>query len=128
MTLRRRGSLWVPGDFRARYVGRRSSPRWGGGFSVPPVVVPVGGGRLPPVPGPGDLFIAPAGTSGGSGSISSPWDLQTAFNQPGALVAGKTVWLRGGTYGSNTEFLCFVGGTQASPITLRQYPGERARI
>ena len=70
-----------------------------------------------------DRYAAPNGSSTGSGSITSPWDLKTALS---SASAGDTVWLRGGTYPGN--FLCWASGTTTSPIIYRQYPGERARV
>ena len=45
-----------------------------------------------------EFYAAPNGSPSGTGSIGSPWTLQTALNQPAALNPGDTVWLRGGTY------------------------------
>ncbi len=45
-----------------------------------------------------DFYVAPNGSPSGNGSINSPWDLKTALNQPAAVHAGDTIWLRGGTY------------------------------
>ena len=72
-----------------------------------------------------DYYAAPGGSSSGTGSISSPWDLQTALNQTVARP-GDTIWLRGGVYhGTYTSYL---NGTASAPIIVRQYPGERATI
>jgi PKD repeat protein len=72
-----------------------------------------------------DFYAAPGGSSSGTGSISSPWDLQTALNQTVA-GPGDTIWLRGGVYhGTYTSYL---NGTSTAPIVVRQYPGERATI
>ncbi len=73
-----------------------------------------------------NFYVSPTGTSGGNGSISSPWNLQTALNQPAAVVAGSTIWLRGGTY--NGSFTSNLNGTPTGRITVRQYPNERATI
>lgn len=71
-------------------------------------------------------YAAPDGSPSGDGSISNPWDLQTALNQPRAVRPGDTIWLRGGTYkGSFTSKLT---GAAGSPIIVRQYAGERAII
>ena len=43
-------------------------------------------------------YAAPNGSSSGDGSISRPWDLRTALNQPSSLRPGDTILLRGGTY------------------------------
>lgn len=72
------------------------------------------------------FYVSPYGTSFGDGSKANPWDLATALAQPAAVKPGATVWLRGGFYyGAFTSGLT---GTQAAPVTLRAYPGERAVI
>lgn len=61
----------------------------------------------------------------------SPWDLQTALNQPSVVNPGDTIWLRGGTHSiSNrpTKFISQLSGADGQPITVRQYPGERATV
>jgi len=77
-----------------------------------------------------EFFVAPDGNAAGDGSIENPWDLQTALDQPAAVRPGDTIWLRGGTYGAGgaTVFDCRLNGTEAAPIVVRQYPGERATI
>ena len=73
-----------------------------------------------------EFYAAPDGSPSGSGSQASPWDLQTALDQPSAVQPGDTIWLRGGTYvGHYTSSL---NGTAASPIVVRQYAGERATL
>ena len=71
-----------------------------------------------------DFYVSPSGSSGNTGSLSSPWDLQTALNQPSAVRPGDTIWLRGGTYRSG--FRSNLVGAAGAPIVVRQYPGERA--
>ncbi len=73
-----------------------------------------------------DFYVAPAGSPSGNGSIGSPWDLQTALNQPSTVHAGDTIWLRGGTY--TGHFTNNLNGSSSSPIIVRQYAGERATI
>ncbi len=76
--------------------------------------------------GAADFYAAPNGSPSGNGSFGSPWDLQTALNQPSAVHPGDTIWLRGGTYtGIHTSYL---NGTTTNPIIVRQYPGERATL
>jgi hypothetical protein len=71
-------------------------------------------------------YVSPSGRSSGDGSISNPWDLQTALWQPATVHPGDTIWMRGGVYrGRYTSLLV---GTSSSPIVVRQYPGERATI
>jgi hypothetical protein len=48
-----------------------------------------------------DFYVSPSGSASGSGSIGSPWDLQTALDQPTAVHPGDTIWLRVGTYTGN---------------------------
>ena len=73
-----------------------------------------------------DFYVAPNGSPSGNGSIGSPWDLQTALNQPSSVHAGDTIWLRGGTY--TGHFTSNLNGSSSSPIIVRQYAGERATI
>lgn len=58
--------------------------------------------------------------------MSSPWDLQTALNQPASVQPGDTIWLRGGTYAG--IFNSLLQGSSTAPIYVRQYQGERATI
>ncbi len=73
-----------------------------------------------------DFYVAPNGSKGGTGSLASPWDLQTALQQPAAVHPGDTIWLRGGRYVGT--FRSFLTGSPSSPIKVRQYPGERATL
>ncbi|MEI6179959.1 MAG: hypothetical protein WCP31_04345 [Chloroflexales bacterium] len=73
-----------------------------------------------------NFFVAPNGSALGDGSLAHPWDLATALAQPKKIVPGMTIWLRGGTY--RGPFTSTLTGSAAAPITVRQYPGERAII
>jgi len=77
-----------------------------------------------------DFYIATNGTFIGDGSITNPWDVYTAFNQPASVQPGDTLWLRGGIYipedPSWPSIECYIQGTPSAPIIVRQYPGERA--
>ena len=77
-----------------------------------------------------DFYAAPNGSNAGSRAIGSPWDLQTALNQPGTVNPGDTIWLRGGTYRSSGSngFDSQLNGTASSPITVRNYNGEQPVI
>lgn len=83
----------------------------------------------PPLP-PGThvgYYVAIDGTPSGDGSTGDPWDLQTALDGGGGTVQpGDTIWLRAGRYAG--DFTSTLVGTNGSPIIVRQYPGERARI
>jgi len=77
----------------------------------------------------GEHFVAPNGKPSGDGSIGDPWDLQTALNQPPAVQPGDTIWVRKGTYSAGMAgFTSKLKGTEAQPIIVRNYPGERATI
>src|SRR5262245_53236874 len=69
-----------------------------------------------------DFYVAPNASANGNGSIGNPWKLQTALSQPSSVHAGDTIWLRGGAYTSDLT------GTASSPIIVREYPGEHAKI
>src|SRR5438105_9846661 len=72
-------------------------------------------------------YVSPAGSPDGDGTLEKPWDLQTALYHPSTVQPGETIWVREGTYGNGTTiFYSRLVGTAAAPITVRQYPGERA--
>jgi hypothetical protein len=71
-----------------------------------------------------DFYVSSSGSAGNTGSIGSPWDLQTALNQPAAVRPGDTIWLRGGTYRGG--YRSNLAGAAGAPILVRAYPGERA--
>lgn len=78
-----------------------------------------------------EFYVAPTGQASATGSMSNPWDLQTALNQPSSVKPGDTIWLRGGTHRINnhiTKFTSRLTGTSTAPIIVRQYPGERAIV
>ncbi len=77
-----------------------------------------------------EFYAAPNGLPSGTGAISNPWSLQTALGQPGNVVRpGDTIWLRGGSYtGATNVWINYLNGTAATPIIVRQYPGERATV
>src|SRR6266851_3001697 len=81
-----------------------------------------------PIPTPTGLafYVAPNGSPSGNGSITNPWNLQTALNQRLRVVPGATIYLRGGTYFG--KFSSNLTGLSALPITVRSYPGEWAKI
>lgn len=76
-------------------------------------------------------YISPTGSDTASGTITAPWKtfqkLQTAGINP-----GDTIYVRGGTYtsnaGNNADVHFQIGplnGTQAQPINILAYPGEK---
>ena len=73
-----------------------------------------------------DFYVSPSAGTSGTGSFSNPWKLAAALAAPAAVQPGDTIWLRGGTYAGT--FSSSLTGSAASPIVVRQYPGERAII
>jgi hypothetical protein len=67
-------------------------------------------------------YVAVSGSSSAQGSISDPWDLQTALNGPLKVAPGDVIWLRGGKYVGT--YISKLQGTPGSPIIVRNYPGE----
>ena len=92
--------------------------------------------------GPGAFaswFVTTNGSSSNSGTASSPWSLAYALSGAGgAIHAGDTVYIRGGTYlnphdgqqnGSNRNGyaafpISISSGTFGHPVIFRAYPGE----
>ena len=77
--------------------------------------------------GAADFYVSPTAGAGGDGSVNNPWKLQTALDHPTAVHPGDTIWLRGGLYNA-PPYESHLVGTSASPIIVRGYPGEWARI
>lgn len=73
-----------------------------------------------------DHYVSPKGSTDGTGTRSSPWDLQTALSQPDAVRPGDTIWLLGGTY--KGTFHSLLSATEQAPIVVREYPGQHAII
>ena len=63
-------------------------------------------------------------------SIARPWDLATALSNRTVVQPGDTIWLRGGryTFPAGGNIRCGLRGTASAPITVAQYPGERATL
>src|ERR1041385_4518841 len=113
-------------------VGARSPPdRWSTLRRVAPLILSLAlacGDHDDHGVGPGHAtthFVSPAGLSGNDGSAAHPWDLVTALaGAGGAVQAGDTVWLHGGTYVG--DFRTSLSGAPGRPIVFRQFPGEHA--
>ncbi len=71
-----------------------------------------------------DIFVSTSGSSGGSGSISSPLrSVQAAIDRS---QAGDSIFMRGGTY---FEYFTFrKSGAAGRPITLKNYQNEKVII
>jgi hypothetical protein len=70
--------------------------------------------------------VAPSGRPDNDGSVQRPLDLATALSNSSPARPGDTIWLHGGTY--EGSFVSTLRGTENAPITVRQYPGERATL
>ena len=73
-----------------------------------------------------EFFVAPDGRADGDGSRQRPLDLATALSSSSLAKPGDAVWLLGGTYRGG--FASKLRGKEGAPITVRQYPGQRATI
>src|SRR4051794_5782263 len=72
---------------------------------------------------PRDLYVAPGGDDSAVGSFEHPFaTLAVALTQ---LRAGDTLYVRGGTYHEALRDLDLRPGTQATPVRVLAYPGER---
>jgi hypothetical protein len=70
------------------------------------------------------LFAAPDGTASASGTIDDPLTLSAAVTK---LDAGRTVYLRGGTYALSASLSLSKDGANGSVIALRAYPLDSKR-
>ena len=72
-----------------------------------------------------DFYASPSGRTNGTGTIIDPVALSTGLlNATTPAKPGDTLWLRSGVYpGGGGAYLY---GDPGQPITIRQYPGERA--
>jgi hypothetical protein len=74
-------------------------------------------------------FAAPGGNDGSRGTKARPF--RTTQRLADSLRAGQTGCLRGGTYNDSEDgYVLRVdrGGTRGRPVTIRSFPGERARL
>lgn len=62
------------------------------------------------------------GTASGNGSITNPWNLQTALNHPSRVAPGDTIWIHEGTY--KGIFTSNIWGRANAPIVVRAMPGK----
>jgi hypothetical protein len=73
-----------------------------------------------------DLWLAPKGSDSASGTESDP--LATLTGAQSKWSAGKTIWLKPGTYAWSTTQKLSKAGSAASPINVFAAPGERPVI
>jgi hypothetical protein len=77
---------------------------------------------IPPTPNPtaGAYYVSPSGNDSNPGTKDNPFKtIQKGVN---VLTAGKTLYVRGGTY--NEAVTIKGSGTSGNPITIIAYPGE----
>ena len=67
------------------------------------------------------IFVSPAGTVLGSGTITSPVDMTTALSR---VTPGDTVYVRGGTYSYNRPLQIRVSGEEGARIQMWAYADE----
>src|SRR5438105_4545101 len=84
-----------------------------------------------PIRVPSSHYVSPTGSPAAPGTLEAPWDLETALSggtNSTPVLAGDTVWLRGGDYirpDNNGEFDVSVStGTPAQPVVFREQPGD----
>src|SRR5574341_305076 len=80
-----------------------------------------------PIPGLLNLehYVSPSGSDYNDGTLDKPW--KTVGHALGKLSPGDVLYLRKGIYYEH-EIRTSVSGNPSAPITIRSYPGERARI
>jgi hypothetical protein len=88
-----------------------------------PTTSPTGGPTSPPPSQTGDLYVAPNGRDGASGTQSDPTTLASAITR---IAAGGTIYVRGGTYNLSQTITIGPGnnGTSSARKKLFAYPGE----
>ncbi|MBU1238580.1 right-handed parallel beta-helix repeat-containing protein [Myxococcota bacterium] len=74
----------------------------------------------------GGFHVTVAGTPEGDGSLSNPWDLDTALRHPAAVLPGDTIWVHGGTYVG--AWVAKLDGVEDAPIVVSAWPGDRVTL
>jgi hypothetical protein len=68
-----------------------------------------------------DFYAAPDGKSGATGTASSPFNLQFAFDHPDVIKSGKVLGLKGGIYKGKFN-------SRLNGVTVRSLPNEWAKL
>src|SRR4051794_15426126 len=71
-------------------------------------------------------YVAPGGSDSNAGTLAAPF--ATIQKAVGAVAAGGTIALRGGTYQLASTVTIAKSGTASAPITLTAYQSERPVI
>lgn len=72
-----------------------------------------------------NYIAAVNGTSAGTGTIVSPYDIPTAISK---AIAGDTVSIRGGQYMLNSRVSLSKGGTATAHISILGFPGDERPV
>src|SRR4051794_5214242 len=72
-----------------------------------------------------ERYVAPSGADSNPGTATAPW--RTVTHGLRTVVAGQTLWIRGGTY-TETVSGTLHKGTSGARITVRGYPGEHPLV
>ena len=72
------------------------------------------------------FHVTAAASSNGDGSLSNPWQFQTALNQPSAVKPGDTIWVHAGVYLG--MFVSSLNGAPGSPIIVRSFQNDRVTV
>jgi len=70
-------------------------------------------------------IAAVGGTSGGAGTLASPYDIPTAISK---ALAGDTVYIRAGQYMMTAQMSLSRGGNSTSYINIWAYPGDERPV
>lgn len=70
------------------------------------------------------IYVSPTGTASAAGTLSEPTNLATAITR---VTAGKTIYLRGGTYAFGSTITLSKSGSRGAPYELKAYPLDTAR-
>ena len=73
-----------------------------------------------------EYHVTPWGSPNNAGTVEAPLDLATALSKDSPARPGDTIWLHGGRYSGT--YISQLSGAPGAPITVRQYPNERATI
>ncbi len=72
-----------------------------------------------------NYIAAVGGTSAGTGTLDSPYDIPTAISK---AIAGDTIYIRGGQYMLNAQISLSKGGTSTAYIFIFAYPGDERPV
>lgn len=81
-----------------------------------------------------DIYVSPAGTPEGDGSVETPIDIFTAVSAQSPARPGDTIWLKGGVYEGRIDdnrripIDIRVSGEEDNPVVIRPAPGESVHI